>query len=190
MARINANRAFALRAGFGLGGPTGATAGVTNQTVTDNKGAVKNDGTADSGTGGQVDMTQGAVSTAFVAADAVVSAAFAAADTVLALADAEQTLAASASNATACNAALGRSVTVPVLTENTVVTISNLAAGQSITFKITQHASSAKTLTFSPVPTWPGGTTYVASAGASAIDLVTIFRTGATYYGMASKAMA
>ena len=60
MARINAGRSFALRAMFGLGGPTGATAGTANQTVTENAGAMTNAGTADSGTGGHVDMTSAA----------------------------------------------------------------------------------------------------------------------------------
>lgn len=59
MARINANRLLNLRARYGLGGP--ASAGVLDQSVTDNKGAVKNDGTADAGTGGRPDLTASAV---------------------------------------------------------------------------------------------------------------------------------
>jgi hypothetical protein len=59
MARINANRVLNLRARFGLGGP--ATAGTVDQSVTDNAGAVKNDGTADAGTGGRPDLTDSAI---------------------------------------------------------------------------------------------------------------------------------
>jgi hypothetical protein len=194
MARINSNRALNLRARFGLGGP--ATAGTVDQSVTDNKGAVKNDGTADAGTGGRPDLTESAV---VATGDAVVTAAYIAADVVVAasaaaataLPDLKQTLAASASSATACNASLGRVVVVPILTENTVVTISNLGDGQSITFLITQHNSSAKTLTFSPVPVWAGGTAYVVSTGADAVDVVVVTRIGSVYFGFAAaKALA
>jgi len=136
------------------------------------------------------DLDTLAATTAELATITAAAAAAQADADALELADTVQTLAASASNATACNAALGRAVVVPQLTENTTITISNLTAGQSITFFIKQHASSAKTVTFASV-LWAGGAAPTISAGANAVDIITVVKFGSTLYGfVAGQALA
>jgi hypothetical protein len=82
------------------------------------------------------------------------------------------------------------------LTENiTSITFSNLPAAGSartITVRITQHASAAKTVTFPSSMKWAGGTPGVVSTGLSAIDVLamTTFDQGTRWESTLAKAFA
>ena len=83
------------------------------------------------------------------------------------------------------------------LTENvTGWTFSNLAASgtaSSWIIKITQHASSAKTITYPAAIKWAGGTDHVMSTSTGSIDIVSMFTIDAgtnIYANIVGKAFA
>ncbi len=73
-------------------------------------------------------------------------------------------------------------------TENTTIAApSNLVDGATYIFTFTQHASSAKTLSFNAVFKWPGGTAPTVSTGANAVDVLTFITDGTNMFGTFSQ---
>ncbi len=79
------------------------------------------------------------------------------------------------------------------LATNTQFVISNLATGQSVTLIITQDGTGSRTASFgtdgSTAVKFAGGTPTLSTA-ASAIDIVTIFNNGSSFFGNIAKAYA
>jgi hypothetical protein len=65
---------------------------------------------------------------------------------------------------------------------NVTVTLSNPKAGASYVLKVIQ-GSTARTVTYSPVPKHAGGTAYVATTTNDAVDLCTWLYDGSSYLG-------
>lgn len=68
------------------------------------------------------------------------------------------------------------------LTENTTFAFSNTKDGEDISIAITQHASSAKTVTW-PSIRWSGGVAPVMSVGLSKVDVYTFTKINGVFYG-------
>jgi hypothetical protein len=85
--------------------------------------------------------------------------------------------------ATAVDASLGHVVTIAMGTDATqTVTISNLTAGQSMTFFVTQNGAGSKALVFAST-FFAGGTEPTMTATADAVDCYTVINIGGQLYG-------
>jgi hypothetical protein len=85
--------------------------------------------------------------------------------------------------AIAFDASLGHFATLAMSTDATqTITITNLAAGESVTVVATQNAAGSKALVFASV-FFAGGTEPTMTAGASAVDAYRIIKSGTQLYG-------
>lgn len=99
------------------------------------------------------------------------------------------------SGAVAIDCALGDAFTLTLTGNVTAVTFANLQAAGKSTFailKIKQDATGGRTITWPSSVKWAGGTAYVPSAAANAVDTVGLMTldAGTTWQGVASKAFA
>ncbi len=86
--------------------------------------------------------------------------------------------------AIACDASLGHVATLAMSETDATqtITISNLTAGQSMTFFVTQAAAGSKALVFAST-FFAGGTEPTQTATASAVDAYTVVKIGSQLYG-------
>lgn len=67
-------------------------------------------------------------------------------------------------------------------------TPTNLVDGGTYTLRVSQDATGSRTLTYSAVFKWPGGTAPVLSTVANALDILTFISDGTNLYGVVQKA--
>ncbi len=96
----------------------------------------------------------------------------------------------SSANSIAWNLATAQSAK-HVFTENTTLANpTNMVDGGTYVLKLTQHASSPKTLAFGSAYKFPGGSAFVVSSTNSAVDILTFVSDGTNMYAVGQKGFA
>ncbi len=90
----------------------------------------------------------------------------------------------------ATDASLGNAFSLTLATNATLSTPTNLAAGASYAWTITQDGTGTRTLAFGSAFKWPGGAAGVLSTAAGAVDVLTAVSNGTALYAVLSKGFA
>ncbi len=90
--------------------------------------------------------------------------------------------------ATDCSA--GNAFTLTLVGNGTLANPTNLSAGASYAWTITQDAIGSRTLAYGPAFKWPGGIAGVLSTAAGAVDVLSALSDGTSVYAVLTKAFA
>lgn len=88
----------------------------------------------------------------------------------------------------ATDASLGNDFTVTLGGSRTLANPTNLAAGQKLTWVITQDGTGSRSLFYGNVFKWPGGVVPTLSTAAGAVDIISAYTNGVNVYSVITQA--